>query len=57
MEKKRKLTIAKAMAEAILSLKNDAEAWAHLWRDTRQQLARENDRSYNRWSSDDPACA
>jgi ectoine hydroxylase-related dioxygenase (phytanoyl-CoA dioxygenase family) len=36
---------------------NDAETWAQLWRDTREQLARENDPSYNRWSSDDPACA
>ena len=35
----------------------DAEAWAQEWRDTRERLARENDPSYNRWSSDDPACA
>ena len=36
---------------------DDAEAWAQDWRDSRERLARENDPSYNRWSSDDPACA
>ena len=35
----------------------DAEVWAQEWRDTRERLARENDPAYNRWSSDDPACA
>jgi hypothetical protein len=36
---------------------DDAEAWAQQWRDSRERLARENDPSYNRWDSDDPACA
>ena len=35
----------------------DALVWAQEWRDTRERLARENDPSYNRWSSDHPACA
>ena len=35
----------------------DAEVWAQEWRDTRERLARKNDPSYNRWSSDVPACA
>ena len=35
----------------------DAEVWAQEWRDTRERLARENDPAYNRWPSDDPACA
>ena len=36
---------------------HDAEEWAEQWRECRERLARENDPSYNRWDSDDPACA
>ena len=45
---------SKAHPEEELS---DAEAWAQQWRDCRERLARENDPDYNRWDSDDPACA
>ena len=45
---------SKAHPETVL---DDAETWAQQWRDSRERLARENDPAYNRWSSDDPACA
>lgn len=36
----------------------DAEAWAGLWQAARRRLAEENyDQPFNRWRSDDPACA
>ena len=35
----------------------DAETWAQLWHDARERLAQENNLHYNRWSSDDLACA
>ena len=48
--------VARSEARPETELSN-AEAWAQQWRDSRLQLARENDPSYNCWSSDDPACA
>lgn len=36
---------------------NDSSAWAKLWLDTREELARREDPSYNRWSADSPVCA
>ncbi|MDA1256990.1 MAG: phytanoyl-CoA dioxygenase family protein [Chloroflexi bacterium] len=36
---------------------HDAEEWARIWRDARFHLAQQADPVYNRWNSDDPACA
>jgi ectoine hydroxylase-related dioxygenase (phytanoyl-CoA dioxygenase family) len=36
---------------------NDPSRWARLWLDTREELARREDPSYNRWSADSPVCA
>ena len=36
---------------------HDPEAWAQLWYDARSRLAVHNIPSYNRWRTDDPACA
>ncbi|MCC7369154.1 MAG: phytanoyl-CoA dioxygenase family protein [Chloroflexi bacterium] len=36
---------------------DDPAAWAKLWLDTREHLARLEDPSYNRWSADAPVCA
>ncbi len=35
----------------------DSVAWAQEWEEARARLAKEEDPPYNRWSSDDPACA
>jgi hypothetical protein len=35
----------------------DPAAWACLWLDTREALARRDDPTYNRWSADAPVCA
>ncbi|MBT3941637.1 MAG: phytanoyl-CoA dioxygenase [Chloroflexi bacterium] len=44
-------------AEAPESELHDADTWARTWRDARFRLAQEQDPVYNRWNSDDPACA
>ena len=36
---------------------DDPKAWAKLWLDTRERLARAEDTSFNRWSADSPVCA
>lgn len=36
---------------------NDPTAWAKLWLDTRERLARAEDTAFNRWSADSPVCA
>ena len=36
---------------------HDPVAWEESWRAARDRLAGEDDPTYNRWSSDDPACA
>ena len=36
---------------------DDPAVWASLWRQARARLAERADPSYNRWSSDHPACA
>jgi hypothetical protein len=35
----------------------DPAAWARLWLDTRERLARRDDPTYNRWRADAPVCA
>ena len=35
----------------------DPVAWHDSWQAARDQLAAEDDPTYNRWNSDDPACA
>ena len=35
----------------------DPEAWAQSWYEAREKLATKNMPAYNRWSTDDPACA
>jgi len=36
---------------------DDPRAWAQLWLDTRERLARAEDTAFNRWSADSPVCA
>ena len=36
---------------------HDADAWLESWRETRDRLAAAADPAFNRWSSNDPACA
>ncbi len=36
---------------------DDPKVWASIWRRARKRLAGEPDPMFNRWSSDDPACA
>ena len=36
---------------------NDPAAWAKLWLDTRERLARRDDPTFNRWSADAAVCA
>ena len=36
---------------------HDAGAWAELWYEARRRLAVDNIPAYNRWPTDDPACA
>ena len=36
---------------------HDSEVWAESWIQIREKLALENDPQYNRWNTDDPACA
>lgn len=36
---------------------NDPAAWAKLWLDTRERLARAEDTAFNRWSADAAVCA
>ena len=36
---------------------DDPAAWAKLWLDTRERLARAEDTAFNRWSADSPVCA
>lgn len=45
---------SKAHPEQVLT---DPAAWYTMWRDTRDRLARTDDRPFNRWSKDHPACA
>jgi phytanoyl-CoA hydroxylase len=39
------------------SVLNDYRVWGKLWEDARKRLARQSLPSFNRWSSDSPACA
>ena len=36
---------------------NDPKKWQTLWQSTRDQLAAEEQFSFNRWDGEDPACA
>ena len=36
---------------------HDPEVWKKMWHDTRDRLAREENRPFNRWRIDDPVCA
>jgi phytanoyl-CoA hydroxylase len=45
---------SRSRPEAVL---NDPSAWARLWLDTRETLARREDPRFNRWSADAPVCA
>ena len=36
---------------------HDPEAWYAMWRDARDNLARQDDPTYNRWTESNPACA
>ncbi len=45
---------SRAHPETVLQ---DPAAWAKLWLDTRERLARRDDPSYNRWSADAAVCA
>lgn len=36
---------------------HDPKVWENMWRETRDRLAREENRPFNRWSVDDPTCA
>ena len=48
--------VARSRANPVSEL-HDPVAWEESWRATRDRLAAEDDPSYNRWSSDHPACA
>ena len=48
--------VARSRSNAETELR-DAEAWADMWRATREALAPAEDPTFNRWTADDPACA
>jgi hypothetical protein len=48
--------VARSRSRPELAL-DDPKAWAKLWLDTRETLARAEDTAFNRWSADSPVCA